>query len=83
MHNSHPHGQTVVQPHELKDHIMEQARGGNVGLNKVAKLPDQHREDHEMHPYPNEFQPVPTQHRGAPHQKRVEPDAFGGNKDRE
>lgn len=59
-HNPHPHGQRVVQPHQLKDHIMEQANGGNLGLNKVAKLPDAHREDHEAHPYPNTMNPEPS-----------------------
>jgi len=76
MHNPHPHGQKVVQPHELSDHIMDQQ--GEVGLNKVGKLPDAHRETHrDEHPYPNSFNPVPKAGRGQPHGKRVEPDAFG------
>jgi hypothetical protein len=56
-HNPHPHGQSVVQPHELKDHIMEQ-NGGQGG--KVAKLPDSKRESWMTeHPYPNSMNPEP------------------------
>lgn len=37
MHNSQPHGEKVMQPHELKDHLFEKKSG-------VAKLPDSQRE---------------------------------------
>jgi hypothetical protein len=70
MHNSHPHGEKVMQVHQLNDHLSPKP-------GKVAKLPDANREDHEAHPYPNEFNPVPTENRGQPHGKRVEPDSFG------
>lgn len=59
-HNPHPHGQRVVQPHQLHDHLEHQQNGGKVGLHKVAKLPDAHREDHEAQPYPNEMNPFPS-----------------------
>lgn len=59
-HNPHPHGQRVVQPHQLHDHLEHQQPGGKVGLHKVAKLPDAHREDHEAQPYPNEQNPFPS-----------------------
>jgi len=57
-HHVHPHGQKVVQPHQLHDHLEHQQQGGKVGLNKVAKLPDSHRENHEAHPYPESFNPM-------------------------
>lgn len=59
-HNPHPHGERVVQPHKLHDHLEHQQNGGKVGLNSVAKLPDSHREDHEAHPYPNTMNPEPS-----------------------
>lgn len=71
MHNSHPHGEKVMQPHELNDHIT-----GKPG--KMGKLPDANRETWMTeHPYPNEMNPVPTNSRGPAHGKRIEPDAFG------
>lgn len=78
MHNPHPHGQNVVQPHELHDHIEHQSDGKSEG---VAKLPDAMRETWMTeHPYPNEFNPVPTNSRGPAHGKRIEPEHFGGSK---
>jgi len=69
MHNPHPHGEKVMQVHQLKDHLSPRIKG-------VGKLPDANREDPMAHPYPNEFNPVPKEGRGMPHGKRVEPDAF-------
>jgi hypothetical protein len=51
-HNPHPHGERVVQPHQLKDHLFEKA-------SHPVKLPDSKREDHMAQPYPNEFNPEP------------------------
>ena len=79
MHHVHPHGQNVIQPHELHDHLEHQQPGGKK--DGVAKLPDAMREDWmEKHPYPNEFNPVPTESRGPAHGKRVESEHFGGSR---
>lgn len=79
-HNPHPHGQKVMQPHQLHDHIMKQ-QGESKG---VGKLPDSQRETWMTeHPYPNSFNPVPQAAPGPAHGKRTETESFGGNKDRE
>ena len=76
MHNPHPHGQKVMQPHELHDHIEHQQPGGAKA--GIGKLPDAMRETWMTeHPYPNEMNPVPTNKRGPAHGKRVEPEPFG------
>jgi hypothetical protein len=54
MHNSHPHGQKVMKPHKLNDHLMEGKKG-------VAKLPDAMRETHreeEMYHNPPNAEPT-------------------------
>ena len=74
-HNPHPHGQKVIQPHQLHDHLEHQQNGG--AKSGVGKLPDSMRETWMTeHPYPNEFNPVPTESRGPAHGKRVEPEGF-------
>lgn len=58
MHNPHPHGQKVVQPHEIKDHLFEKKPG-------VAKLPDSEREtwhrEKDMYPLQPEHNPAGTE----------------------
>lgn len=50
-HKVHPHGQSVVQPHQLHDHLAHQQPGG--AKKGVAKLPDAQRENWMTeHPYP-------------------------------
>jgi hypothetical protein len=76
MHNPHPHGQRVVQPHKIHDHLEHQQPGG--AKKGVAKLPDAQRETWMTeHPYPNEFNPVPKESPGPAHGERVEPEDFG------
>ena len=59
-HNPHPHGENVIQIHQLDDHIMNQPKF-------VAKLPDAKRETWmKQHPYPNSQNPQP------PTSKKVE-----------
>ena len=53
MHNPHPHGERVVQVHQLNDHLSPKAK-------HPVKLPDSKRENHEEQPYPNTMNPLPS-----------------------